>query len=90
MLGARKRCVYILRSEKDPARHYVGRTSDPRKRLDWHNGGPCGYTRAHRPWSLLVTIEFPTEVAARRFEKYLKSGSGRTFAKRHFSDGECS
>jgi hypothetical protein len=29
-------------------------------------------------------MEFPTEPAAVRFEKYLKSGSGRAFAKRHF------
>jgi hypothetical protein len=29
-------------------------------------------------------MEFPTEQAAVRFEKYLKSGSGRAFAKRHF------
>jgi hypothetical protein len=38
----------------------------------------------NRPWSLVVSIEFPTENAARRFEKYLKSGSGRAFTKRHF------
>jgi hypothetical protein len=30
-------------------------------------------------------MEFATETAARRFEKYLKSGSGRAFAKRHFA-----
>jgi hypothetical protein len=32
-----------------------------------------------------VSLEFPNESAAARFEKYLKSGSGRAFAKRHFS-----
>jgi hypothetical protein len=31
-----------------------------------------------------VSIEFPNESAAARFEKYLKSGSGRAFATRHF------
>jgi hypothetical protein len=36
------------------------------------------------PGSLLVAFEFRTEATARRFEKYLKSGSGRAFAKRHF------
>jgi hypothetical protein len=30
-------------------------------------------------------MEFPTEREAVRFEKYLKSGSGRAFAKRHFA-----
>jgi hypothetical protein len=29
-------------------------------------------------------MEFRTEKAARSFEKYLKSGSGRAFASRHF------
>jgi len=32
-----------------------------------------------------VAIEFPTEKEVLRFERYLKSGSGRAFAKRHFS-----
>jgi putative endonuclease len=80
-----KRFVYILRSDADPARHYTGITSDVTARLEWHNHGPCGCTIHHRPWSLVVSIEFRTEASARRFESYLKSGSGRAFAKRHFS-----
>jgi hypothetical protein len=32
------------------------------------------------PWSLVVSIEFSTENAARRFERYLKTGSGRAFS----------
>ena len=66
-------------------RHYVGIASDPRARLAWHNAGPCGFTVANRPWSLVVSIEFQSERQALRFERYLKSGSGRAFAKRHFS-----
>jgi putative endonuclease len=77
--------VYILRSNADPSHHYVGVTSDPNARLHWHNEGPCGYTTADRPWSIAVSIEFPTEAQALRFERYLKSGSGRAFAKRHFA-----
>ena len=84
MHGIEKRIVYILRSQADPRRHYVGITDDLRARLDWHNDGPCGYTTRYRPWSVVVSMEFPTEAAARRFEKYLKSGSGRAFASRHF------
>ena len=81
-LGAR--FVYILRSESDPSRHYVGRTANVGERLEWHNAGPCGYTLRHRPWSIVVSVEFLDEPAAARFETYLKSGSGRAFAKRHF------
>ena len=85
MRGIGKRFVYILRSDVDPDRHYVGITSDVDGRLEWHNGGPSGHTVEHRPWSVVVSIEFPTEKQAVRFEKYLKSGSGRAFAKRHFA-----
>lgn len=81
-----RRFVYILRSEADPARHYVGVTSDVRQRLEWHNHGPGGHTVHSRPWSLVVAVEFRTQSAAARFEKYLKSGSGRAFATRHFGD----
>jgi putative endonuclease len=84
MQGIERRIVYIIRSDSDPSRHYTGITNDVKGRLDWHNSGPCGYTVHHRPWSFVVAIEFPTENAARRFEKYLKSGSGRAFTKRHF------
>jgi len=31
-----------------------------------------------------VVIEFSDETMAARFEQYLKAGSGRSFAKRHF------
>ena len=64
-----KRLVYIVRSDADASRHYVGITSHLEGRLDWHNHGPCGHTVSHRPWSLVVSIEFPTERAAVRFEK---------------------
>jgi len=84
MLGIGKRFVYVLRSDSDPERHYVGVTSDVDSRLQWHNHGPCGHTAEHRPWSLVVVIELLTEKQALRFERYLKSGSGRAFAKRHF------
>ena len=80
-----KRIVYILRSETDSSRHYVGITNNVCDRLEWHNDGPSGHTVQHRPWSLVVAMEFPNEKAAVRFEKYLKSGSGRAFSKRHFA-----
>src|SRR3954469_13233499 len=41
---------------------------------------------SQRPWSVVVSLEFPDEKDARRFERYLKSGSGRALAMatRHF------
>ena len=85
MLREERRYVYILRSQSAPDRHYVGTASNPRERLRWHNEGPQGYTRAHRPWVLVVSMEFPSEQEAVCFERYLKSGWGRAFAKRHFA-----
>lgn len=43
---------------------------------------PSGAT--HRPWQLHVTIESSDQPRAIAFERYLKSLSGRAFAKRHF------
>jgi predicted GIY-YIG superfamily endonuclease len=83
--GVGKRFVYILRSDSDPSRHYVGVTSNPDNRLRRHNEGPTGHTLSHRPWSFVVVIELPSESTARRLERYLKSGSGRAFSKRHFA-----
>jgi putative endonuclease len=80
-----KRFVYVMRSVADPTRHYTGLTSNVQSRVKWHNAGPCGETMSARPWSLVVTIEFVDEGTARRFERYLKSGSGRAFATRHFA-----
>lgn len=79
-----KRFVYILRSDVDPDRHYTGLTSDVARRLHWHNTGPSGVTIRYRPWSLVVALQFADATLARRFERYLKSGSGLAFAKRHF------
>ena len=85
MHGLEKRIVYILRSQSDPHRHYVGVTDNLDARLEWHNRGRCGHTVRYRPWVVVATFEFQSEATALRFEKYLKSASGRAFAKRHFA-----
>ena len=85
MQGIGARFVCILRSDSDPSRHYVGRANNVDQRLEWHNAGPSGSTLRDRPWSVVVSLEFPDERAAAHFEKYLKSGSGRAFAKRHLA-----
>ena len=79
-----KRFVYILRSTADPRRCYVGLTSDVARRLGTHNSGGSLHTVDHRPWELVAAVEFSNENSAILFERYLKTGSGRAFAKRHF------
>jgi predicted GIY-YIG superfamily endonuclease len=78
-----RRVVYVLRSDQEPARYYVGLTADVRSRLADHNAGGSAHTAKYRPWRLAVSIEFETTSQAAEFERYLKSGSGRAFAKRH-------
>jgi putative endonuclease len=84
MSSSPKRFVYLLRSLGDPGRPYVGATSNVAARLAFHNAGGSPHTAKHRPWKLNVSIEFSDEQRALAFEKYLKSGSGRAFARRHF------
>jgi putative endonuclease len=77
------RFVYVLRSIRDRDRYYTGVTSNVRARLAAHNTGECVHTKRNRPWELDVLIGFRDEERARAFERYLKSGSGCAFAKRH-------
>jgi len=79
-----KRIVYVIRSRKDPERHYVGLTSDLPSRLASHNAGESPQTRTLIPWALVVSVQFASADAAIRFERFLKSSSGRAFAKHYF------
>ena len=76
--------VYILVSESDPNRHYVGSTADLDARLAAHNAGRVAHTAKHKPWRIETAIAFREKQKAAAFERYLKSGSGREFARRHF------
>jgi predicted GIY-YIG superfamily endonuclease len=76
--------VYILVSEIDVTKHYTGITRDLAGRLIEHNRGHCPHTAKHKPWQIETAIAFASEKKARAFEKHLKSGSGREFARRHF------
>ena len=85
MSETQRRFVYVLRSVKNPERHYVGRASDVAERLASHNAGESPHTTRHKPWRVVVLLQFLNEQRAAEFEKYLKSGSGRAFADRYFA-----
>ncbi len=76
--------VYILVSDIDETIHYTGVTKDLAMRLNEHNRGACPHTAKHNPWRIETSIAFRSVAKARAFERYLKSGSGREFARRHF------
>ena len=79
-----QRYVYILVSTVHQNRYYTGLTSDVQARLAAHNAGLSKHTANGRPWKLVTTIELEDADKARIFELYLKSGSGRAFARRYF------
>ena len=80
--------VYILQSLKYPDRYYVGCSDDVADRLQRHNAGfsqsQSRHTSIYGPWKLAAQIGFDDRKKAFAFEKYMKSGSGRAFAKKHF------
>ena len=73
--------VYILENH-DSEHFYVGITEDPLARLAKHNAGEVTHTSKYRPWRLKTYVAFSDEQRAFEFEKYLKSASGRAFAKK--------
>lgn len=74
--------VYILQSLADTEHFYTGITDDLRARLSTHNSGTVTHTAKHRPWCIKSYIAFTDQERAFAFEKYLKSASGRAFAKK--------
>jgi predicted GIY-YIG superfamily endonuclease len=74
--------VYILRSLEDRGRYYIGITGDLRSRLKKHNAGEVSHTSKYAPWEIKTYLAFADENQAFAFEKYLKSPSGRAFAKK--------
>ena len=73
--------VYIL--ENEHSKHYVGLTDNVNRRLAEHNRGKISSTAKYCPWKLAHFAGFPDRKKAAEYERYLKSGSGRSFRKRH-------
>jgi predicted GIY-YIG superfamily endonuclease len=74
--------VYILKSESDPPHFYTGFTEDLKSRFKHHNSGGDPHTAKFRPWRIKTAIAFTDREQAPAFERYLKSPSGRAFARK--------
>ena len=74
--------VYIIRSISSPEQQYVGATTNLRRRLLDHDAGKSAHTSKFIPWQLVWYCAFSDKHKALAFEKYLKSHSGRAFAKK--------
>ena len=73
--------VYILKCRNGLA--YVGHTTNLERRIKEHNSHKVHYTKDKTPVTLISFIGFTDKYKALMFEKYLKSGSGIAFKKRH-------
>ena len=76
--------AYIIQSDSDPSKTYIGFTSNLKKRLAKHYEGGSNYTSKYKPWRIKIAVAFDDKQKALAFEKYLKSHSGRAFTKKHF------
>jgi len=75
--------VYIIRSIHYPEKIYIGFTEDIEARIHHHNTGASPHTAKFRPWKFELYIAFSCRDKALAFERYLKSGSGRAFSRKH-------
>ena len=74
--------VYVLKCADNKL--YTGCTEDLKERIERHNKGYVPATSKRLPVKLELYVAIPYKYKAFEFEKYLKSGSGRAFVKKHF------
>lgn len=74
--------VYILQGKPNRECFYAGLTEDLLARLKKHNSGEVPHTAKYRPWRVKTAVAFADRARAAPFEQYLKSSSGRAFAKK--------
>jgi predicted GIY-YIG superfamily endonuclease len=72
--------VYFL--ELNNGDIYVGSTDDLRRRVGSHQSGHVASTSKYMPAVLRSYVAVTDERAARKLERYFKSGSGKAFAKK--------
>jgi len=76
--------VYMLQSTDPPSHWYVGMTENLSERLKSHNSLKVPHTSKFAPWRIETAVALRDKSKAVKFEKYLKTHSGRAFAKKHF------
>ena len=75
--------MYYVYSLKCKDGYYVGCTDDLKERIMRHQKGHVPATVGRLPIELEFYVAIKEKYQAFEFEKYLKSGSGRAFIKRH-------
>ena len=72
----------MIKSIKYSNQTYIGYTNNVSNRLTAHNEGISPHTSKFKPWKLETHLAFKDKYKALEFEKYLKSHSGKAFAKK--------
>jgi putative endonuclease len=76
--------VYILINDLS-GKHYIGYTSDPKRRLREHNNKTVGRNRFTRKqkgtWNIIYKEEHASKTEAMKRERFLISGKGREWIK---------
>lgn len=80
--------VYLLKLKNGS--FYTGSTPNLEHRIKEHATGKCKSTEKLRPLKLIWFCAFPNRLLARRFENYLKKGSGQAFRNKHLIASESS
>jgi len=75
--------MYYIYSLKCKDGYYVGCTDGLKDRLERHKKGQVPATANRLPVELDFYLAVKNKYKAFEFEKYLKSGSGRAFTKKH-------
>ena len=71
--------VYILYSEKID-KYYVGKTEDPKVRLEFHNSDLNRiWTKRGQPWEIVKLIEFENSTLSSKSERFIKKQRSRKF-----------
>jgi len=63
---------------------FTGFAEDLKERFNRHKNGYVPSTKPRLPVELIFYCAFINKYKALKFEKYLKSGSGRAFMMKHF------
>jgi predicted GIY-YIG superfamily endonuclease len=80
--GKNMHYVYLIQSQKDKT-FYTGITKDLIIRIKEHNRKRSRFTSTKIPYRLIWYCGFYDKTKAYAFEKYLKTGSGIAFYRKH-------
>jgi len=73
--------VYVLKCSDHKT--YVGCCDNLKERIERHKKGYVPATKKRLPIKLFSYFAFSDKYTAFNFESYLKTGSGRAFARKH-------